>query len=131
MPIDLNSWRNVIKQVVDSIADENLQRRAWFGIGPEVSSPDDEFNAFFGDAAILEFLARDDTGLNDLQREAGRYLAKLMCDLSNETPDRIEPYSFIDDPRWKKIREAAARFSTLLATTTAIAKTPHDLPGHQ
>jgi hypothetical protein len=122
MPIDLNSWRNVIKQVVDSIADENLQRRAWFGIGPEVSSPNDEFNAFFGDAAIVEFLARDDTGLNDLQRAAGRYLAQLMSDLSKQIPDYIEPCGLIDDPRWKKIREAAARFSALLATRNATAK---------
>ena len=115
MPIDLIAWRNVIKQVVDGIADESLQRRAWFGVGPEQSSPDDEFNQFFGDAAIEDFLKRDDTGLNDLQIEAGRHLTRLMRQLSKETPEHIEPSNLIDDPRWRKIREAASRFSALLA----------------
>ena len=122
MPIDLSAWRKVIEQTVDGIADESYQRRSWFGLGPEISSPDEEFNTFFGDAAIEEFLQRDDTGLNDLQIEAGRYLVKLMNDLARQTPEHIEPADLIDDPRWKRIREAAARFSALLAIDTTTAR---------
>ncbi len=119
MPIDLSAWLKVIKQTVDGIADESLQRRSWFGLGPEISSPGEEFNALLDDAAIDEFLKRDDTGLNDLQLEAGRHLAKLMRDLSKQTPEFIDPNDLIDDPRWRRIREAATRFSALLATGTA------------
>src|SRR5262245_43049682 len=115
MPVNLNAWRNVIKQTIVGIADENLQRRAWFGLGPEESSPDEMFNMFFGDAAIEEFLNRNDTGLNDLQIESGRLLVKLMRDFSKQLPDHVEPSAIIDDPRLQKIREAAARFSALLA----------------
>jgi len=124
MAVNLNAWRTVLKQVVDGIADESLQRRAWFGIGPEISSPDEMFNQFFGDAAIEDFLKRSDTGLNDLQLEAGRYLTKLMRELSKQTAEHLDPANLIDDPRWRKVREAAARFTTLLATNTTAAKTP-------
>ncbi len=115
MPVDLKAWRNVVRQVVSTIADENLQRRAWFGVGPEVSSPDEEFCKFFGDAAVEDFLKRGDNGLNSQQLDAGKHLLTLMKRLSDETPNHIPPLSLIDDPRWREVREAAARFSTLLA----------------
>jgi hypothetical protein len=122
MPVDLSAWRKVIEQIVGGIADESYQRRSWFGLGPEISSPGEEFNRFFGDAAIKEFLQRDDTGLNDLQIEAGRHLVKLMHDLAKQTPEHIEPADLIDDSRWKRVREAAARFSALLGIDAATAR---------
>jgi hypothetical protein len=122
MPPNLSAWRKVIEQTVAGIADEDYQRRSWFGLGPEISSPDEEFNRLFGDAAIEAFLGRDDNGLNDLQAEAGRHLVKLMNDLSGQTPQHIEPADLIDDPRWKRIREAAGRFSALLAIGTKAAR---------
>jgi hypothetical protein len=111
------AWRKVVEQVVSCIADEDLQRRAWFGIGPEEDSPDEMFNQFFGDAAIEEFLARSDMELNDSQKVSGNNLVKLMRTLSEQTPQHIAPADLIDDPRWKKIREAAAQFSALLTST--------------
>jgi hypothetical protein len=114
MAVDLKVWRNIVTEVVGEIADENLQRRAWFGIGPEVSSPEDDISAFFGDAAIEEFLNRDDTGLNETEIKAGRDLFELMSELADQTPEHIDPHVLIDDPRWQKIREAAARFYKLL-----------------
>jgi hypothetical protein len=118
MAVDVKAWRRIVEQTVDGIADEALQRRAWFGIGPEESSPDEEFCMFFGDAAIEEFLDRHDVGLDAKQIEAGRHLLKLMRGLSDETPDHIEPADLIDDPRWQNIRKAAARFHKLLQTRT-------------
>ena len=114
MAADLTAWSTVVKQVVGGIADEDLQRRAWFGIGPEETSPDEDFCQFFDDAAIEEFLARDDTGLNQAQLECGRHLLVLMRELSDQTPEHIKPADLIDDPRWQEIREAAARFYKLL-----------------
>lgn len=114
MPVDINAWRKVVEQVVGGIADEALQRRAWFGIGPEQSSPDEEFCMFFDDAAIDDFLSRDDTGLTEEQARAGKHLVSLMTDLADETPEHIEPADMIDDPRWQEIRAAASRFHKLL-----------------
>lgn len=116
MAVDVKAWRRVVEQVVDGLADEALQRRAWFGVGPEESSPDEEFCMFFGDAAIEEFLDRDDVGLSASQLAAGRHLLKLMRELSDQTPDHIEPADLIDDPRWRRVRQAAARFLKLLQT---------------
>jgi len=114
MAVDLDAWRNVVKEVVGAIADESYQRRAWFGVGPEESSPDEGICQFFGYAAIEEFLDRNDKGLRATQIKAGRHLVKLMSQLAAQTPEHIEPSELIDDPRWRKIREAAARFHTLL-----------------
>ena len=119
MPTDATSWRKVVEQVVGGLADESLQRRAWFGVGPEEDSPDEMFNQFFGDAAIEDFLRRDDTDLSEKQIQAGRCLVKLMNDLSDQTPEHIEPSELIDDPRWQRVRDAAARFLTALSTTVA------------
>src|SRR6266403_1201590 len=116
MAVDLDAWRNVVREVVGAIADESYQRRSWFGIGPEESSPDEDICQFFGDAAIEEFLDRKDTGLEAPQIKAGRHLVKLMSQFAAQTPEHIEPAELIDDPRWRKIREAAARFHTLLKT---------------
>jgi hypothetical protein len=116
MTVDLSAWRKVVEEVVGAIADENLQRRAWFGIGPEETSPEEHICQFFGDAAIEDFLVRDDTGLSEQQLEAGRYLLHLMEELSSQTSVHIDPSDLIDDSRWKEIRRAATRFHQLLRT---------------
>ena len=85
MTVDLNVWRELVKQAVGAIADEGFQRRAWFGIGPEEPSPDEDICQFLGDAAIEDFLNRSDTGLNGPQTEAGRHLVKLMHQLLAQT----------------------------------------------
>lgn len=110
------AWRTVVEQVVGGIADEDLQRRAWFGKGPEEFSPDEAFNQFFGDAAIDDFLARPNNGLNEEQIRSGRHLLDLMKRLSDETPQFIKPEDLIDDPRWRRIREAAQQFLDALST---------------
>jgi hypothetical protein len=84
--VDIPSWRKVIEQVVDSIADEAHLRRAWLGIGPEMGSPEDTFCQFFDDVAIVAFLERSDTGLSETQIEAGKHLVKLMRNLSDQLP---------------------------------------------
>jgi len=124
MPVNIEAWRKVIEQGTDGIADEQLQRRAWFGIGPEESSPEETINQFLGDAAIREFLNRRDTGLNELQVESGRRLVDLIERLLKEMPQGhgfIDPSKLIDDPRWNEIREAATRFLALLLKPTPMA----------
>jgi glycerol-3-phosphate O-acyltransferase len=114
---DMAAWRKVVEQVVSALADEEMQRRAWFGLGPEQDSPNEMFNQFFGDAAIPEFLRREDTGLNERQRELGSQLVQLMTKLSADTPNHIEPGDLIDDPRFRRLREAAATFLDSLSQT--------------
>jgi hypothetical protein len=110
MATNIDVWRTVVEDVVRWIADEQGQRRAWFGIGPEVSSPDEDFCAFFDDAAVPEFLDRADARLNATQREAGERLVRLMHKLADATPEHIAPETLIDDPRWQEVRRVAANF---------------------
>jgi hypothetical protein len=121
MALDLDAWRRVLEDIVDSIADEELQRRSWFGLGPEIWSPDEAFNQFFGDAAVEEFLDRGDTGLTRRQVNSGRKLVALMQELSAATPEHIDPADLVDDPRWRRIRAAATRFRSLLQTGNVAA----------
>jgi len=67
MPVDLNDWRHLVEQQIAWLADEGGQRRAWFGVGPETSSPDEDFCQFLDDARAEAFFARSDTGLNTTQ----------------------------------------------------------------
>lgn len=121
MSVDVRAWRKSLLDVVDSIADEELQRRAWLGSGPEEWSPDEAFCQYFGDAGAEEFLERADTGLSQDQLQAGRELTALMRQLSHETPAHIRPADLIDDPRWREIRQSAARFRALLLKTGNMA----------
>ena len=118
MPVNIKTWRKLIEQGVAGIADEAFQRRAWFGVGPEQSSPEETINQFLGDAAIREFLSRADTGLSHLQIEAGRNLISLLDKLLKEMPKGykfFDPSKLIDDPRWRDIRNAATLFLALLS----------------
>ena len=117
MSINVAGWRRLIRQTVAVIANEQFQRATWFGHSSYFSNPDEIFNQFFGDVATKEFLERDDTGLNDLQMEAGKKLLRKMEILADSTPNSIDPKMLIDDPRWRDIRQSAAHFSSLLEAT--------------
>ncbi|SED85908.1 hypothetical protein SAMN05444161_4212 [Rhizobiales bacterium GAS191] len=114
MTVNIEAWRKVFKQVVSGLANEGSQRRGWFGIGPEQSSPGEEFNMFFNDVAAKALLARKDNGFTEPQQCAAQELYNLMRKLSDETPDNIFPEDLIDDPRWIEVRLAAARPLALL-----------------
>ena len=113
MTIDVPAWRRVVKSVVEGVADEAMQRRAWFGFGPEIASPGEHVDMLFGDVAIEEFLARTDTGLDELQIAAGWRLVARIEELLEEAKaeEWMDPNYLIDDPRWRAIRTAAAEFA--------------------
>jgi len=117
MAADMRIWRRLVEDQVDDTANEDMQRRAWFGIGPEADSPDERFNKFLGDASVEDFLERSDTGFNEEQIQSLRYLTKLMRNLCNETED-YPPPTFIDDHRWQKVIAAAKETKKILGIIT-------------
>lgn len=114
MTIDIIVWRHLVEDAIRSIADESMQRKAWFGFGPEVSSPSEVINGFYSDAAIENFLDRDDNGLNQQQLAAGQRLYQLMEKFMEQIPKYPKPESVIDNPQWNEIRNAASQFLDLL-----------------
>jgi hypothetical protein len=117
MAEDMTVWFGLVKNAVGWLADEDAQRRAWFGLGPEQSSPGETFNAFLDDASVEEYLKRDNTGLNLRQRKALTGLTKMMRKLSDATPKLIDKEigpAFIDDPRWKEVIKTAKETLALL-----------------
>ena len=108
--IDLPAWYNVVIDAVDAVADEDFQRRAWSGQGPEESSPDETVNQLLGDAAFEAFLARADNGLTAVQLEAGEKLLTAMTLFVVSTPATLYA-GIIDDPMWRDVRAAAVSFS--------------------
>jgi hypothetical protein len=116
MPEDMKVWHDLVKDKVAWLANEEAQRRSWYGLGPEISSPGETFNSFFGGTAVEEYLKRPDTGLTQQQLESLRDLTAMMRKLSNETPKYIDKEigaGFIDDPRWQEIITMAKK--TLLS----------------
>ncbi len=117
MPVDMRAWFLDIKDIVAFLADEKKQRRSWFGLGPEASSPDEAFCSYFDDLAIEEYISRQDTNLTRHQLAALTRLTSMMRTLSNETPSSIDRSigpDFIEDPRWKEIIKTAANTLAVL-----------------
>ncbi|RYE10243.1 MAG: hypothetical protein EOP22_05830 [Hyphomicrobiales bacterium] len=110
MSEDIVLWRQILLGVVRDLSDEPLQRRSWFGIGPEESSPDEEIAQFYGNADFERFLDRDDAGLTVGQRRVGQRLLVLIDKYVDTTSFHRNPVDVIDDPRWKEIRTVAAEF---------------------
>ena len=96
-------WVVNIYETLSRISDEEYQRRAWFGLGPEVSSPGDEFNNLFDDYNVELFLARPPVKLSS---QARKHLIALISAMNDVDEGYLYP-SFIDDPRWIKIRKLA------------------------
>jgi hypothetical protein len=118
MPTDMNIWRNLVKQRVESIADEQYQRHEWFDNAKNTwFFPEEMFCKFFDDAAAEDFFNRNDTGLNAQQLNTGKHLVSLMKQLSDQIPKTksgIDPARLINDPLMIKCREAAKEFLALL-----------------
>ncbi|SED85862.1 hypothetical protein SAMN05444161_4210 [Rhizobiales bacterium GAS191] len=114
MTVNIEARRKDFMRVVAEIADEQSQRRAWFGHGLEVASPDEQFNMFFDDLAAEEFLSRKDNGFIARQQQAAQILYNLMDNLADALPKKIDPKELIDDPRWIAVRAAAAQLLALI-----------------
>jgi len=112
-------WIVQILDVVEEIASREIQERAWFGIGPEVSSPDEIYNQLFDDNTcdlVFEkyaatFTPQQTVAWNDLRRKLEEY--------GEESEELDDPHRVVNDPEWQKVRESAARFIMAFETSKA------------
>lgn len=106
--MEINFSKKEILNVIKDIANEDYQRRAWFNIGPEVSSPDEDICILYDDYSFEEFLQNLSSPINNKEREAG----KLFCDIFNNylnTSDTSDPYLVYHSEQCKEIRKEARK----------------------
>lgn len=104
----MEQWRSLVVSSVRNVADETFQRRAWFGRGPEQSSPDEVISDIFDNANLELFLKT--TELTDKQQLFGHRLLEILERFVDKTPQHLVPIDVIDDPEWIQVRLAAESF---------------------
>ena len=106
-----SAWKSFVIEAVRDVADREFQERSWFNKSTtEVSSPDEVICTLFDDALFEEFLESDEIGLNDIQRQLGKKLAKAMSQYNCIIDTKLDAQAVFDDPTWGRIRKLAQDF---------------------
>lgn len=108
--MDKNSWKNAVLDVVRKIADESYQKAAWFGMGSQVSSPEEIYCELFDDFIYDEFFDSADMPMTDHQRVLGMRLKDAMNHYADSVDYLADPAKVYNDPRWNDIRRLAKEF---------------------
>ena len=102
-------WDEKIVQLFRDFADEDLQRRSWFGIGPEVSSPTEM-------CCSVEDL--DVEGWRTFKEPlVGERLSDMIKDFVSEVdllPEDVNDWRVFASSEWIKIRLMASVIRDLL-----------------
>jgi hypothetical protein len=105
-----DKWTSKIVDVARDIASRDFQERSWFGIGPEVSSPNELYNTLFDDCTLDLFLETYGASLTAQQRIACANL-KSQLEQYDEHRHRLDdPRQVLNDPEWQEVRQVAVRF---------------------
>jgi hypothetical protein len=104
-------WGKNLLMAVQNVADEAYHRRAWFGLGPEVSSPCEIFNILFDDAGMEQFLTKPPAYASHATLAQ---LSRLRDEMELLDVDEDAARTLIDSPAWTEIRELARAAAELL-----------------
>lgn len=106
----IERWRHVVFDAIEAVSNLDLQKRAWFGVGTEQSSPDEMINQLLGDAALEDFLRLESNDMSEEQIRVGWELLRETNLFVDGTPDFLKPADVINDLRWVNIRMLATAF---------------------
>ena len=106
-PIWTEEDKEAIIGLLKNIADKDFQERAWFNIGPEVSSPDEDICMLYDDHDFENFLNNSSSPLSDTERNAGLKFNKQFNKYLN-AHDTSHPKVVFESEDWDKIRKATA-----------------------
>lgn len=105
----IEDWDQKIVQLFRDFADEDLQRRSWFGIGPEVSSPT-EMCCWLEDVYVEGWCLSNGPLIGEL-------LSGMIADFVSEVellPEDISDWTIFASREWIKIRLMASVIRDLL-----------------
>lgn len=108
---NLDRWLEFFRPQIQDFADRAFQQRAWFNIGPEVSSPIEMvclLDKFGEDAQDPSY------DLSSEQRAACAQFGKMVHGYARSHKGRLNEHEVIDDPDWERIRQAAAELLRIL-----------------
>ena len=105
----IENWNNKVIELFADFSDEDLQRRSWFGIGPEVSSPIEMCN-WADDILLEEWIVENESKL-DLHLK--NFIQDFLLDLDKlaALPDDWKVFS---SPEWIATRLNASVIRDLL-----------------
>ncbi len=116
--MDTNSWKKAVMGAVREIADESYQKSAWFGVGEEISSPEEVYCTLFDDFIYDDFLDSVNVPITDKQRMLGRELRDAMNQYANSIDYLCDADKVYNDPKWNDIRILAKFFWEALSEET-------------
>lgn len=108
--MDKDLWKSSILDVVRRIADESYQQSAWFGMGTNISSPEEIYCELFDDFIYDDFLTSPDVYLTDIQRSSGLRLKEALNQYSDSVDFISDPERVFSDPQWGHVRFLAKEF---------------------
>ncbi|AFY70956.1 hypothetical protein Pse7367_2701 [Thalassoporum mexicanum PCC 7367] len=104
----VHRWKKNIYQTIEEIASKEYQEKAWLGkLEGVMSSPDELMLNLLEDFYFDEFLDSEEIGLNDQQKQAGKYLLKKVDEYYDNSPIFPIPEEVLSDPGWHEIRNMA------------------------
>jgi hypothetical protein len=105
--MDRAIWKGRIQAALSDMADEQFQRRAWTGIGPEVSSLVEVICGLFDDALLREYVEKYTSTLAPKTLSDVRDLDRKIQSLDTDHLDTLPVLEVIDSPQWVEIRDMA------------------------
>lgn len=107
--MDKETWKDRILDALDAMADEQFQKRAWTGAGPEVSSLVEVICELFDDAMLREYVKEYASTLTPNTLSDFNDLNSRVQRLDTDYLDNLPVAEVIDNPDWVAIRIIAQR----------------------
>ena len=88
-----------IIRLFSNFSDKDFQRRSWFGIGPEASSPDEMCNRI-DDLFLIDWVKSNQIKIGE---NLSNYIYDFLNDIDN-LPKCMDPWTCFCSQEWIKIR---------------------------
>ena len=103
-------WLNSITEVAKETASREFQQEAWLSGPPSTSSPTEIYNQLFDDYTFDLFYETYSKGFSPQQLTAWNEFKQQLETYGEKNDEFPNERVVFDDPDWKSVREAAARF---------------------